>query len=152
MCLATERKLVCAETQCVSCPAAVVFTVDMITTLCTGLVIVHNLRQAVVMDRKIVAKHYLLHGTLSIDIIATGPLWVEVGTAQESESKVTIRFGGFIMPCLLQSLQGVQVCRSWFSSLPMRPVCRTSQSCPHPARCCRCSPSRQLAARPARAR
>lgn len=61
-----------------SCPAAVIFTADIITTLCTGLVIVHNLRQAVVMDRKIVAKHYLLHGTLSIDIIATGPLWVEV--------------------------------------------------------------------------
>lgn len=51
------------------------------------------------MDRKIVAKHYLLHGTLSIDIIATGPLWVEVGTAQATDQELRIdsvfaNFGG----------------------------------------------------------
>jgi hypothetical protein len=63
------------------CCAAVIFTMDIIVTFCTGLVIVHNLRQAVVMDRKIVAKHYLLHGTLAIDVLATGPLWVEVRSA-----------------------------------------------------------------------
>ena len=72
-------------------PAAVIFTIDIITTLCTGLVIVYNLRQAVVMDRKIVAKHYLLHGTLSIDIIATGPLWVEVGTAQATDQELRMQ-------------------------------------------------------------
>lgn len=56
-----------------------VFTADMIAKFCTGLVIVNNLRQAVVMDRELVATHYIMRGTFIIDVLATGTLWVEVG-------------------------------------------------------------------------
>jgi hypothetical protein len=66
----------------------------MVTTLCTGLVIVHNLRQAVVMDRKIVAKHYMLHGTFIIDILATAPLWVEVWTMLSIKATVKVVAAG----------------------------------------------------------
>lgn len=65
-----------------TCRAAVIFTTDMIGTFCTGLVIVNSLRQAVVMDRKLVGMHYIFRGTFVIDILATGPLWVEVSSWQ----------------------------------------------------------------------
>lgn len=58
--------------------AAAIFTMDMVVTFCTGIVIVNNLRQALVMDKKIVAKHYILHGTFVIDILATAALWASV--------------------------------------------------------------------------
>ncbi len=55
-----------------------VFTLDMVSNFNTGLVIVNSLRQAVVLDRKLVAVHYVVRGTFVIDFLATVPLWVEV--------------------------------------------------------------------------
>ncbi len=54
------------------------FTADIAATFSTGLVVVYNLQQAVVMDRRMVAAYYALRGTLFIDVMATMPLWVEV--------------------------------------------------------------------------
>lgn len=56
----------------------------MVATFCTGLVIVNSLRQAVVMDRKMVAVHYIFRGTFFIDILAVAPLWVEVSSQSGS--------------------------------------------------------------------
>ncbi len=40
--------------------AAIIYTTDIVSTFCTGLVIVNSLRQAVVMDRKMVAVRSLM--------------------------------------------------------------------------------------------
>jgi len=58
--------------------AAILFTTDMVAAFSTGLVVVYNLQQAVVMDRRMVAKHYVVRGTFVIDLLATAPLWVEI--------------------------------------------------------------------------
>jgi hypothetical protein len=62
----------------VSLPAAVIFSLEMVGTFFTGLIIVNRMRRALVMDHKMVALHYVLHGTFLLDLAVTASLWAEV--------------------------------------------------------------------------
>lgn len=58
--------------------AAVIFSVEVVVTFFTGIIIVNRMRQALVMDRTIVALHYVLHGPFLLDFFVAATLWAEV--------------------------------------------------------------------------
>ena len=58
--------------------AAGIFSVEIVTRFCTGIVISNRMRRALIMDRRIVALHYVLHGPFLLDLAVTATLWAEV--------------------------------------------------------------------------
>lgn len=58
--------------------AAGIFSVEIVLRFFTGIVIVNRMRQALIMDRRIVALHCLLHGPFLLDLAVVATLWAEV--------------------------------------------------------------------------
>lgn len=58
--------------------AAGIFSLEIVLRFCTGIVIVSRMRRALIMDRRIVALHYILHGPFLLDLAVTATLWAEV--------------------------------------------------------------------------
>ena len=58
--------------------AAGIFSVEIVLRFCTGIVIVNRMRRALIMDRQIVALHYVLHGSFLLDLAVVATLWAEV--------------------------------------------------------------------------
>lgn len=58
--------------------AASIFSVEIVMRFCTGIVIVNRMRRALIMDRRIVALHYVLHGPFLLDLAVVATLWAEV--------------------------------------------------------------------------
>ena len=59
-------------------------------TFFTGLIIVNRMRQALVMDHKIVALHYTLHGPFLLDLAVTASLWAEVTCCTPAEKRPVV--------------------------------------------------------------
>jgi hypothetical protein len=62
----------------VSWLTAGIFSIEIVTRFCTGIVIVNRMRRALIMDRRIVALHYMLHGPFLLDLAVVATLWAEV--------------------------------------------------------------------------
>jgi hypothetical protein len=62
----------------VMCLAAGIFSTEIVVSFLTGIVIVNGMRQALIMDRKLVALHYVFHGPFLLDLAVAVTLWAQV--------------------------------------------------------------------------
>ncbi len=58
-----------------------IFALDIAMNFHTGFVVRKGFRRALVMDKALIAKYYILHGTFLLDFLATVPIIPEVRTA-----------------------------------------------------------------------